>query len=163
MHFGGLGMATAAFDYAICLGCSDRGPEQECCIFLPHQSPLGAFSHPRYLPTGEWPATFLCLRHGHSCVRSADSVHLGIEMLAPDQSIPPLWRIECECGHESCGKRHAIYTAKMPDWASIVRWVLKTNPVVPCDGHELVWREELMRVLNLHTILQCPNMGSREP
>jgi hypothetical protein len=133
------------WDYAVWLDCFDRGePDEKCNIFLPHQSPLGIFEDQQRQPTGEWPAVFLCLGHGQSCVRPADSIRLDVEVLAPHQPMPPFWRIECECGHENCGKRHTIYTARMLDWPSIARRILKTNPSVPCDSHDLVWREELM-------------------
>ena len=109
-------MATAVLDWAVCLGCSDAGPEHECCILLPHQSPLGTVEDQRYQPTDEWPATFLCLRHGHMCVRSAESVRLQIETLAPTGR-PLLWRVVCRCGRESCERMHIIYIGKVPDWA----------------------------------------------
>lgn len=137
-------MGAVIIDYAVCLGCSDSTPERQCCIVLPHRSPLGIFEYPQCLPTDEWPAMFLCLRHGHTCGREANSVRLEAEALVPGQPVPALWQIQCQCARERCGRWHKLYTAKMPDWRSIVRWILKTNPPVPCDLHTLVWREDLI-------------------
>jgi hypothetical protein len=50
--------------------------------------------------------------------------------------------IECECGHENCGIRHTIYTGGMEDTEKIKARILKLNPAIPCDSHNLVWKTE---------------------
>lgn len=134
-------------EFAVRLECPRR--DLYCNIPLPHQSPLGIYEGQRYRPTGEWPATFLCLRHGRSFECFPDSVHLEAETRVPNQPVPPLWRIGCVCGHENCGRQHAIYTARMPSGLEIVRRILITNPNVPCDGHPFEWREDLMRPIEI--------------
>ncbi len=135
-----------AWDLAVWLDCSDqRRPDEKCSIFLPHQSPLGTFRGQVRQPTGEWPAVFLCLRHGRSCVRSADSIRLDVEVLAPHQPVHSLWRIECRCGHNSCGAARTIYIGRMQNWEKIVQVILESRPTVPCGDHDLTWREDLMR------------------
>jgi hypothetical protein len=138
-------MTSITFDFAACLGCYDVSPERRCSVLLPRQSPLGTTVDQRYQPTDEWPASFLCLRHGHTSVRSVDSIQLEAEMLG-QEGRPLLWRIVCRCGHENCGRLHVFYVHRMPDWPTITRLIMKINPSVPCgDGsHSLVWRENSM-------------------
>jgi hypothetical protein len=135
---------TYSHEYSMRLECSDLDKEK-CNIPLPPQSPLGIFSGQQHLPMGDWPANFLCLRHMHMSARYPNNVHLEIEMRAPFEPVPPLWRIECECGHENCGKRQTIYTSRMPDWPSISERIVRKSPKLGCDGHEFVWRKDLMR------------------
>ena|ERR1035437_10023036 len=132
--------------YSVVLDCGVPGEEYLCHIPLPRQSPLGIFEGQHSLSIGDWPATFLCLRHARSFLCSADSVRLETEVRGRDRPVPSLWKIECECAHENCGRLHTIYTARIPDWPTIVTRTLKTNPKpkVPCAGHDLVWREDLM-------------------
>lgn len=137
-------MAPDIVDYGVCLGCSDAGPERQCCILLPHQSPLGIFEHPNCQPSGEWPVMFLCLRHAHWCMRSVDNIHPEIEMLVQGQSVPPLWRIQCRCAQERCGRWHTIYVGKDSDWNRILRKLLEKQPRIPCESHVLKWREDLI-------------------
>lgn len=133
----------AKVDFAVCLGCSDAGPELECCILLPHESPLGTLQGQRYRPTDEWPATFLCLRHMHMCVRSADNIRVEIEVMAPNQH-SVLWRIVSRCGHENCDRTNVFYIGKVPDLATIRRRIMRLNPTIPCEngGHSFAWRED---------------------
>lgn len=131
------------WDFCVVLDCADR-PDDPCRAFLPRQSPLGDVEGPVYQPKGEWPATFLCIRHGHTSVRLAADVRHGVEAQDPHLPIPPLWRIECVCGHENCGREHAIYVYKQPDWESILRGISFWNPEIPCGSHKLVWRPDLM-------------------
>jgi len=132
-------------DYAVRLDCFDSGNRcAPCSIFLPHRSRLGIFENQESQPTDKWPATFLCLRHGRSFVRPVNSIHLDAEMLDPHQPPSPMWRIECECGHKHCGRLHAIYIGRMPDWPTIVLRILRSNPSILCGSHDLVWQRELM-------------------
>ncbi len=130
--------------YSVNLRCADPGLEYLCQIPLPRRSPLGIFEGQYSLSMGDWPATLLCLRHGRSFSHWADSVRLETEVRVRNRPVPSLWKIECECAHENCGKPHAIYTARAPDWATILARILGTKPTVPCGDHSLVWREDLM-------------------
>jgi hypothetical protein len=138
-------ISDGASDYAVSLDCFDRGtPGVPCSVFLPLRSRLGTFEHQQRQPTDEWPATFLCLRHGRSLIRSVDDIHLDAEMLDPHQPASPAWRIECECGHRNCGRLHTIYIGRMPDWPTIVLRILRTNPCIVCGSHDLIWQKVLM-------------------
>src|ERR1700733_14466019 len=138
-------ISDGASDYAVSLDCFDRGtPGVPCSVFLPLRSRLGTFEHQQRQPTDEWPATFLCLRHGRSLIRSVDDIHLNAEMLDPHQPAFPAWRIECECGHRNCGRLHTIYIGRMPDWPTIVLRILRTNPCIVCGSHDLIWQKVLM-------------------
>jgi hypothetical protein len=121
------------------------GDNQFCNIPLPLQSPIGIYADRQYQPIGEWPVTCLCLRHGLVSAYWLDSIHHEIEMMALGQPVPQMWQIECECAHENCGKLHTIYTARAPDWETILRAIARWNPNVPCGDHILIWRKELMR------------------
>jgi hypothetical protein len=130
---------------AVMLDCPRGDPADPCRIPLPYQNLVGMCDGPRELPLGTWPAVFFCMKHAHTCVRSPRNIELEEEIEVPDEPMPSLWRIECECAHENCGKRHAVYTSRAPDWETIERVILLRNPSVACDGHELVWSKELMR------------------
>jgi hypothetical protein len=138
-------IATWSHEFSVVLGCPHPEDKSPCYIPLPRQSLLGTFEGQHCLPKGEWPATFLCLRHGRAFVCFPDSIHLEIDIRLPGQPVSSLWRIECECAHENCGKLHSIYTAGEKDWPTIVRRILRRNPLVPCCDHKLLWREDLMR------------------
>jgi hypothetical protein len=132
------------WEFFVVLDCADR-PDDPCRTFLPRESLLGDVVGQEYQPKGEWPATFLCIRHGRASVRLAADVRWGVEAQDPRLPIPPLWRIECVCGHENCGREHVIYVYKQSDWGSISRGILLWNPEIPCGSHKLVWREDVMR------------------
>jgi hypothetical protein len=138
-------MAPIRFDFGVSLGCYDISPDRRCNVLLPHQSPLGISEDQRYQPTDEWPARFLCLRHGHTSVRHPDNIQLEAAALDPEEP-PLLWRIVCKCARENCGRGHVLYVHRMPNLPTIKRRILKINPFVPCgDGsHNLVWREDWM-------------------
>lgn len=138
-------IASASFEHCMILGCPHRPEEAPCNIPLPRQSPLGIYDGLRYQPMGEWPLTLLCLRHGRPYVCWPDSIHLEYDMRLPGQPVSPLWKIECKCAHEGCGKLHALYTGRMPNWFEKAQWILKTLPKVPCGEHALLWWEDLMR------------------
>jgi hypothetical protein len=137
-------MSTIATVCSVILDCPESNPSDPCRIPLPLQIPIRRCEDLQSLPMGTWPAIFLCLRHGHACVRWPHNVHLEHEALALGQRIPSLWRIECVCAHESCGRRHAIYTARARELARILELIAIYAPEVACDGHALVWREGLM-------------------
>lgn len=138
-------MAPAVpFEFVIDLDCSDPG-KKRCRIFLPHRSLLGTFENAAIRPTGEWPLTFLCLRHEHLSVRSADSIRRAGPERFP--SLPTLlWRVEYECGHENCGKQSTIYVPSQPDANSIKSRLQKTRPAIECGSHFVLWREELIQI-----------------
>src|ERR1700722_3749049 len=115
-----MNMAATRFDFAVSLGCYDVSPVLRCSALLPRQSPLGTSGDQRYQPTDEWPASFLCLRHAHTSVRSANDLEVEAETLDPEGH-PLLWRIVCRCGHENCGRLHVFYVHRMPDWPTITR------------------------------------------
>lgn len=140
-------IGTTSFVFSAFMDCPFPERDREYCdIPLPLQSPLGIYEGLDYRATGEWPATFLCLRHGHVCARSLDSIHQRAETRGPGQPAPSLWAIECKCGNESCGTLHTIYTARIPTEAEVIRRVLYLNPRVSCGDHVLLWRENLMNV-----------------
>jgi hypothetical protein len=141
-----MGESIGGFTHVHCvkMSCPD-GDNQYCYIPLPLQSPLGIYAGQQYQPTGEWPATFLCLRHGRASAYWPDSIHHEFEPRVPGEPVPPLWKIECECALDNCGTRHTIYTARAPDWATIVKAIARWHPTVSCGDHDLVWREDLMR------------------
>jgi hypothetical protein len=37
-----------------------------------------------------------------------------------------------------------MYAAREREWATIVRLIAVRDPKVACDGHDLVWREDLI-------------------
>jgi hypothetical protein len=57
-----------------------------------------------------------------------------------------MWKIECECAHENCGTQHTIYTARAPDRETILKAIARKNPAIACGDHNLLWREDLMRL-----------------
>jgi hypothetical protein len=130
--------------HCVKMNCPD-GDNQFCYIPLPLQSPLGIYVGQQYQPMGGWPATFLCLRHGRASAYWPDSIRHEIEPMVLGQPVPQMWKIECECAHENCGTLHTIYTARAPDWETILKAVAKWNPNVPCGDHLLIWTKELMR------------------
>ena len=134
---------------AVILDCPRGDPADPCRIPLPVQSLVGMCDGPRDLPLGTWPAVFLCLKHAHACVRSPRDVQLEDELRVPDEPVPALWRIECECAHGGCGRRHAIYTSGTPDWETIERVILLRQPSVACDEHLLIWKKELMHGIEI--------------
>lgn len=138
---------AAEMAYVVRLGCFDdpANPDTECRVFLPRQSPLGTFEYPRCQPTGEWPVTFLCLRHGHLYRCPGDRVRPGMGVSALGLPTQKIWRIDCECAHENCGRIDTIYIPEQPDLPTLAKNVLKKNPTVPCGSHLLGWRmEDLM-------------------
>lgn len=138
-------LGTFSQEHCVILGCPVRDERLPCSIPLPRQSQLGIYEGLHYRPTSEWQEIFLCLRDARSFVCSPRNIHLQVEQRPPHLPVPPLWMIECECGHKNCGKPHTIYTAREKDWPAIVRLILERDPSVRCDGHDLVWREDLMR------------------
>jgi len=127
-------------EYAVQLECGK--PDDPCCIFLPPQNPIEIFDSQQGPPTGEWRVVFLCFRHWQAYVHSAQGVSLEVYMLPQPQPIPPFWEIRVECAHENCGRPHTIYGAALPDLPTIVTRILRVNPIVPCEGHDLVWNKE---------------------
>jgi hypothetical protein len=75
------------FEFVIDLDCSDVG-KAPCRIFLLHRSQLGTFENAVRQPKGDWPLTFLCLRHERLSVRLIASV-------AQDQSGSQIHRPSC--------------------------------------------------------------------
>ena len=138
-------MATFTHVFGVKTGCP-IGDDQYCLIPLPLQSPLGIYAGLQYQSTGAWPVTFLCLLHGRVSVDWPDSIRLEIEQRVPGQPVPQLWQIECECDHENCGKLHTIYTARAPDRETVLKRIARWNPVVVCGDHNLIWREDLIRL-----------------
>jgi hypothetical protein len=140
-----MGEAIGLFSHVHCveLNCPD-GDNQYCYIPLPLQSPLGIYAGQQYQRMGEWPATFLCLRHGRASVYWPDSIRLEIEPRVAGEPVPPLWQRECKCAQENCGTLHTIYTARAPRWETILRAIAIKNPVVTCGDHALVWSNDLM-------------------
>ena len=138
-------IATWSHEFSVVLGCPHPEGQPPCYIPLPRQSPLGIYEGLLYRPMGEWPLTFLCLPHGRVYECWPDSIHLEVDMRLPGQPVSPLWKIECECAHDNCGRIHTLYTGQITDWPSIVRQILGTNPRVPCGDHALLCREDLMR------------------
>jgi hypothetical protein len=134
---------------AVILDCPRSNPSDPCRIPLPLQNPTEKCGDQHGPPMGAWPAMFLCLKHAHVCVRSQHNVQLEHEMRVQGQPIPSLWRIECECGHENCGGRLAIYTARAPDWETIEKVILIRNPAVSCEGHPFVWRKGQMNWIEI--------------
>jgi hypothetical protein len=136
-----------AFTHVHCVSLDcPAGDDEYCYIPLPRQSPLGIYEGQHYQPTGEWPVTFLCRRHGTVSVDLPDSVHLTAEPMVPGLPVPPLWRIDCECAHENCGRMNTIYTARAPDREALLKGIARKNPTVPCGDHNLVWREDLIQL-----------------
>jgi hypothetical protein len=130
------------WDYSVILECET--PEKPCRIFLPHRIPEGKFSSPHYQPKNGWPVMFLCLQHGRLSVRQGSDVQQDICRPDPREPVPPLWRIESQCGHENCGKRHEIYLTEQPDEKSIWHAISIWQPQIPCGSHFLHWQEDLI-------------------
>jgi hypothetical protein len=137
-------VSARRWDFCIVLDCGDHAADR-CRAFLPRRGPLGDVVASEYRPTGEWPATFLCVRHGRACVRLAAHVSRGVEAQHPGLPVPSLWRIKCVCGHEDCGMEHVIYVYKQQDWESILRGISQWNPEITCGSHRLIWDRDLMR------------------
>ena len=146
-------------ELAVLLDCSDD-PLQPCCIFLPHQTPLGTHDNQLHPPIGTWNAMFLCLAHEQACPRSERNVGLEPYMLDQREPIPPFWQIEYECGRENCGMPHTIYTGGPSDFSKIVSRILRTSPAVPCGDHNVVWKKELMQgTFRAHLLAQGFQIG----
>ncbi|PYV72896.1 MAG: hypothetical protein DMG96_24780 [Acidobacteria bacterium] len=92
-----------------------------------------------------WNEVFLCLKHGLAFSCSAQDIGLEAYMQAQDEPIPPFWKIEYECGRDNCGMPHTIWTGGISDFSKIVNRILRTNPIVSCGSHNVVWKKELMR------------------
>jgi hypothetical protein len=129
----------------VILGCPDSDPNNPCRIALPLRIPRGKCDDQHSLPIDAWPATFLCLHHGLVSVRQPHNVRRFDEILDQDQPMPSLWKIECVCAHENCSRPHTIYASREKDWEGIVKAIIRCTPKIPCEGHDLVWREDLMR------------------
>lgn len=136
-----------AFTHAYCvtLNCP-YGDNEYCYTPLPLQSPLGIYEDQQYRPIGEWPATFLCLRHGLASSYWPDSIHLLTEPRVQGLPVPQLWKIECECARENCRKLHTIYTARAPDPETVLKLIARRNPALVCGDHNLIWRDDLIRL-----------------
>jgi hypothetical protein len=115
----------------------------------------GIFEYPQYQLSDEWPATFLCLRHGRSFVRFPPNT-FPLEARRPDRDRESLWRIQCVCAHENCGQSHTMYAARERHWTTIMRVILATNPKLLCGDHELVWREDLMSGIEITRTAPMP-------
>lgn len=126
-----------------------EGHDPECSIPLPLETPLGRYEGQQYQPTGIWPATFLCLRHGTSGLYSSQDVHLNIEPVSPEGDLPVFWTIEATCDHENCGRMHTIYTARMPSFPELIDRLVRTTPAIPCDGHPLVWSADRIQAASI--------------
>jgi hypothetical protein len=133
--------------YSVTLDCAQPDTEHLCHIPLPHQSPLGIYKVQQYRRMGEWPATFLCLLHGRAFVRSRDHIQHEIEMRVPGEPVPQMWQIEVACARENCGRRQRIYTARAPDPDTLLKVLMRKKPVVPCGDHDLIWREDLISLI----------------
>lgn len=134
---------TAWVVHTRCPGWETDAPK--CSIPLPHQSPLGIYEDQKYRPTGTWPATFLCLRHGISGLHSAQDIRLDTLLSPPGEGLPTSWEIEVSCAHENCGKVHTIYTARMPSFPELADRLMRITPAIHCDGHDLIWRRDLIQ------------------
>lgn len=137
-------MSTIATVCAVILGCPESNPLNPCRIPLQLQTPARRCEDQQGLPIDTWPATFLCLQHGHACVCWPHNVHLDHEILDLGQPIPSLWKIRCRCAHEGCERLHTIYASREKEWTGVVKAIERHDPKVPCDGHDLVWREDWM-------------------
>jgi hypothetical protein len=136
--------------YAISLECDKQKDPNAFNVFLPHQSPLGTFAIPKYLPSNEWPATFLCLVHGHSYVHSPEDIRCEFQQLSPDGSMPLFWQIKCKCRYDDCEKSHVIYTARIPSEDLLRQQIQKLKQRnmlhIPCGSHELLLQEEAIEL-----------------
>lgn len=120
-----------------------------CQIPLPLQTRAGRCDDLQSLPIETWPAICLCLKHGRAFARWPRNVRLADEILAPGQPVPSLWKIECVCDHENCGRRHTIYASREKDQTGLAKAIEREDPKVTCDGHYLVWRPDLMKVTEI--------------
>lgn len=139
-------MHSMITSWAVELDCGDQTVRGHCRIFLPPQSPLGTYKDPQGQPSGMWPASFLCLRHGHLSIRNSNSVRLDIG----DSPIPNFFRIEAECGLESCAKLHTLFAAGAPDSKDVIGRILSDRPAIACNGHDLIWKDNLVVVLQIY-------------
>ena len=119
-----------------CPGC--RRPK-----FLPHQSPLGTFLNLENPPTSEWPIVFVCT----VCGRLSEHFWPPDDRAAPTGQLADLWRIECVCDHENCGRHRAIYTTYnegSPE-ADVRQRLVRHDVQLPCrKGHDFVLMNEAM-------------------
>ncbi len=136
-------MNPIRLEYAVPLECGKL--DDQCCIFLPHRSLLGTYEYPQHPSTGTWNVMFLCLRHGLLFPRGDRDVHPEIYQMPGTAPIPPFWELEAQCAHENCGILHTIYTAGLEDFEKLKIRVLQINPIVLCEGHDLVWNKELIQ------------------
>jgi len=129
--------------------CADSQGIATCRIFLPPQSLLGIYEGLRYRPTGMWPASFLCLRHGRSFLRGSDDVHPGIEY----SPIPHLYEVEAGCGQENCERQHTLFAAREASSTDARDRVLGNKPAIVCNGHDLLWTDNQVKVTQIHPSL----------
>lgn len=130
---------TFSFEFVLQGDCADER------IVLPRQSPLGIAEGLDYQPMGMWPVIFVCTQHGSVFLRYPEEVALES---VPDQ-LPRgnrLWQIECQCAHDNCVRMFDIYTTGFlsADSAEIVSRILRANPKIACNGHDLVLKEQRM-------------------
>jgi hypothetical protein len=110
--------------------------------FLPHQSPLGTLQGLENQPTPEWPIIFVCT----DCGRVSEHFWPPDDHAAPTGLLPDLWRIECVCDHENCGKHRAIYATYGEDspGTDVRRILIRRSEPSPCSGHSFQLKEETM-------------------
>lgn len=131
-------------EHSVVLGCPHPEGAQPCYIPLPLRSPLGVSEGLSFRALGDWPLSFVCMRHRRVFVCGPDCIELETDMRLPGQPVSSLWKIECRCAREGCGRIRTLYTGRMPDWPSVAQWLLKTTPDVTCGDHNLIWQEDMM-------------------
>jgi hypothetical protein len=138
-------IGTMSDEFSVVLDCSRGERLVPCNIPLPRQSHLGKYEGLDYRPTYNWREIFLCTRHGRVYERSPRNIQLVLQARGLHQHVSPLWQLDCECGQEGCGKRRTIYTGGESEMASIVRVIMQAKPELTCDDHLFVWRQNLIR------------------
>ena len=123
-----------------------------CKIALPHQSPLGIYTHLQNPAKGTWPATFLCLRHELASARQSSEVRLRTDILHPTHS---LHEIEIVCETENCEAHHTLFAASAEENADATRGAIHSaldkHPTFPCDGHALLWTDNRIKVTQIYS------------
>lgn len=126
--------------YAVELNCL---PSHPCHIVLPRQNLLGTYGDQDYQEEpGEWPAIFVCLRHGHWFVRSGDNRQRISRALGLDRPILPVWRIGIRCARGQCGRLRMMYTGNALGSSAVQKGLLRWPLEISCDGHHLLKLDE---------------------
>src|SRR5271166_1755335 len=113
--------------------------------FLPRQNPSETTPSLDSQPNVEWSLIFLCI----SCGRVTVHLDYRDDEATQPGPLPDLWRIECVCDHENCGKRSTICATYDQDSLErdVRQLVIRRSAPVPCNDHSFRLTDATVRRL----------------